>query len=75
LESEACRYFPAASFAVFVFTNWDYSWNEPNAVADMAADACLAGFEVVSFLTGPNSEVTGFRVESDFLRQLVFLKE
>jgi len=35
------RYFPAASLAVFVFTNWDYDWNEPNMVADNAADVCL----------------------------------
>jgi CubicO group peptidase (beta-lactamase class C family) len=37
----AFRYFPAASFAVFVFTNWDYAWNEPNMVADGAVDVCL----------------------------------
>jgi CubicO group peptidase (beta-lactamase class C family) len=37
----ALRYFPAASFAVFVFANWDYAWNDPNAVADGAADVCL----------------------------------
>jgi CubicO group peptidase (beta-lactamase class C family) len=37
----AFRYFPAASFAVFVFTNWDYAWNDPNGVADGAADVCL----------------------------------
>jgi len=37
----AFRYFPAASFAIFVFTNWDYSWNEPNGFADSAVDACL----------------------------------
>jgi CubicO group peptidase (beta-lactamase class C family) len=35
------RYFPSASFAVFVFTNWDYAWNNPNGVADGAADVCL----------------------------------
>jgi len=35
------RYFPAASFAVFVFANWDYDWNEPNTYADSATDACL----------------------------------
>lgn len=35
------RYFPAASFAVFVFTNWDYNWNDPNQCADNAADVCL----------------------------------
>jgi hypothetical protein len=37
----AFRYFPAASLAVFVFANWDYAWNDPNAVADGAADVCL----------------------------------
>jgi CubicO group peptidase (beta-lactamase class C family) len=37
----AFRYFPTASIAVFVFTNWDYNWNDPNAVADGAAEVCL----------------------------------
>jgi hypothetical protein len=37
----AFRYFPAASFAVFVFTSWDYGWNDPNQVADNAVDVCL----------------------------------
>jgi CubicO group peptidase (beta-lactamase class C family) len=37
----AFRYFPAASFAVFVFCSWDYSWNDPNQCADNAADVCL----------------------------------
>ena len=35
------RYFPAASFAVFVFCSWDYNWNDPNQCADNAADVCL----------------------------------
>jgi CubicO group peptidase (beta-lactamase class C family) len=37
----AFRYFPAASLAVFVFTNWDYAWYEPNTFADSAVDVCL----------------------------------
>jgi hypothetical protein len=37
----AFRYFPAASFAVFVFCSWDYNWNDPNQCADNAADVCL----------------------------------
>ncbi len=37
----AFRYFPAASLTVFVFTNWDYSWNEPSGYADSAVDVCL----------------------------------
>jgi hypothetical protein len=34
-----------------------------------------AGFELVTFLTGADSEVIGFELESDFLRGLVFRKE
>jgi hypothetical protein len=37
----AFRYFPTASLAVFVFGNWDYAWNNPDDVADGAADVCL----------------------------------
>jgi hypothetical protein len=37
----AFRYFPTASLAVFVFANWDYAWNNPDDVADAAADVCL----------------------------------
>lgn len=37
----AFRYFPTASLAVFVFGNWDYAWNNPDDVADAAADMCL----------------------------------
>jgi len=37
----AFRYFPEASLAVFVFSNWDYDWNEPGMYADNAADVCL----------------------------------
>ena len=37
----AFRYIPAASFAVFVFANWDYAWNDPNICADNAVDVCL----------------------------------
>jgi CubicO group peptidase (beta-lactamase class C family) len=37
----AFRYFPSASLAVFIFTNWDYAWYEPNTFADSAVDVCL----------------------------------
>jgi CubicO group peptidase (beta-lactamase class C family) len=36
------QYYPEVSFGVFVFTNWDYSWNDPNVQADSVATACLA---------------------------------
>ena len=35
------RHFPAASLTYFVFANWDYAWNDPQMVADGAADVCL----------------------------------
>ena len=37
----AFRYFPTVSLTVFVFGNWDYAWNNPEDVADGAADVCL----------------------------------
>jgi CubicO group peptidase (beta-lactamase class C family) len=37
----AFRYFPESSLAIFVFANWDYAWNDPEMVADGAADVCL----------------------------------
>jgi CubicO group peptidase (beta-lactamase class C family) len=39
----AFRYYPEASFGVFVFANWDYGWNDPAQHADNVAMACLEG--------------------------------
>jgi len=52
----AFRHFPAASFTIFVFANWDYSWNEPNTFADSAADVCLeAMLEKPAAAPGPSA--------------------
>lgn len=37
----AFRYYPEVSFGVFVFTNWDYGWNDPDQHAGSVAAACL----------------------------------
>jgi CubicO group peptidase (beta-lactamase class C family) len=37
----AFHYYPEASFAVAIFSNWDYSWNDPAIHAENVARVCL----------------------------------